>query len=141
MDLEQEAVIEAWKRWLKWDPTRNDNFQGYAYLAVSNAVRMSIRRKNWTWNTAVLGESHFEGKGGLDPFMQVAENPETLLQDLEEQEDLQENILSLPEVEREAIAEFLQSGVDLSTNALAMLRERYGVPMLGLTIQLGLFAN
>lgn len=139
-DFEQEAVIEAWKRWGKWDPARNDNFQGYAYLAVANAVKMSCRRKNWTWNTAVLGESHFEGKGGLDPFMKVSENPETQLQDAEEMEDLQENILSLPEMERAAVAEYLKGdGGEISTNALAMLRELYGVSMGGLSIQMGLF--
>ena len=47
-DLEQEAHIALWRRAQAYDQAKNDNFRGYAYLAVHGAVLMVCRRRHWT---------------------------------------------------------------------------------------------
>lgn len=44
-DLQQIARLETWFRAQEWDPKKNNNFRGYAYLWVLNAVRMAVRRR------------------------------------------------------------------------------------------------
>lgn len=47
-DLQQIARLETWMRAQEWDPKRNTNFRGYAYLWVLNSVRMAVRRRSYT---------------------------------------------------------------------------------------------
>lgn len=47
-DLQQIARLETWERAREWDPKKNDNFRGYAYLWVLNAVRMATRRRAYS---------------------------------------------------------------------------------------------
>ena len=51
-DLAQEAAIELWKRCQSYDPAKNNEFRGYAYLAVRGAVLMSVRRRAFAEATA-----------------------------------------------------------------------------------------
>lgn len=53
-DLEQEALIETWKRAERFDGDneRGTPFRAYAYMAVRGAVLMSIRRRAWKEGTA-----------------------------------------------------------------------------------------
>lgn len=51
-DLQQVAAIEHWKRTGSYDETRNNSYQGYAYLAVRGAVLMACRRRHWVAATS-----------------------------------------------------------------------------------------
>lgn len=46
-NLEQEAPIAPWRSSEKYDPSRNDNFRAFAYLAVKAAVLMACRRRHY----------------------------------------------------------------------------------------------
>ena len=46
-DLEQEAAIALWEQVQRYDPSKNNNVRGFAYLAVRGAVLMSVRRKHY----------------------------------------------------------------------------------------------
>lgn len=50
-DLEQEAALELWRQISRYDPAKNDNVRGYAYLAVRGACLMTARRKWYTEST------------------------------------------------------------------------------------------
>lgn len=50
-DLQQECRLEMWKQTGRYDPERNDNFQGFAYLAVRGAALMAVRRRHWAFAT------------------------------------------------------------------------------------------
>lgn len=50
-DLEQAARIEHWRRVQSYDPARNNEYRGYAYLAIRGAVLMSCRRKEYRERT------------------------------------------------------------------------------------------
>lgn len=47
-DLEQECLLEMWKRTETYDVRLNGNFRGYAYLAVRGAALMKCRRRHYT---------------------------------------------------------------------------------------------
>jgi len=51
-DLVQEGLIEMWRRAQIYDPTVNDSFQAYAYMAVRGAMLMKCRRRHWLDATA-----------------------------------------------------------------------------------------
>lgn len=53
-DLNQEALIELWKRAQLYIPEneRGTPFKAYAYMYVRGAVLMSIRRRSWKDSTA-----------------------------------------------------------------------------------------
>lgn len=50
-DLKQVARIEASKRIPQYDPATGVPLQGFLYLYVLNACRMSVRRREWTNST------------------------------------------------------------------------------------------
>lgn len=70
-DLGQEGLIALWRYAQSYNPAKNDNFRGYAYLGIRGAMLMKCRRKEWT---AANGEE-------LEPQMVCAgPNPEAGLQ-------------------------------------------------------------
>lgn len=67
-DLKQEALLGLWKALARYDPVKNDNVRGYAYLAVRGAVLMKCRRKYYT---AEMGEELPEDELSLNPAPDV----------------------------------------------------------------------
>jgi RNA polymerase sigma factor (sigma-70 family) len=51
-DLTQVATIAAWKALGKFDGRNGTPLHGFLYSYVVNAMRMSVRRRNWTEATA-----------------------------------------------------------------------------------------
>ena len=76
-DLEQEALIEHWKRAQLYDQQniRGTPYQAYAYLAVRGAVLMACRRRAWKEATAEqISEAELDG--ALQPDAQLMANQE-----------------------------------------------------------------
>lgn len=46
-DMLQIAYLEMHRQIGKWDPAKNNNFQGFAYQAVLGSMRMATRRRHW----------------------------------------------------------------------------------------------
>ncbi len=46
-DLEQTALIAHWHCVERYDPSRNDNYRGFAYSTIRGAVLMSCRRRHY----------------------------------------------------------------------------------------------
>jgi DNA-directed RNA polymerase specialized sigma24 family protein len=51
-DLTQVATIAAWKAFSKFDAGNGTPLHGFLFPYVVNAMRMSVRRRNWTEATA-----------------------------------------------------------------------------------------
>ena len=79
-DLQQEAVIEHWKRVESYDPALNDNYRAYAYPWVLNAVRMATRRKAYR-------EATHEELNGY-PYVDPAPQPDAVLLAREERRNV-----------------------------------------------------
>jgi DNA-directed RNA polymerase specialized sigma24 family protein len=76
-DLEQEALIEHWKRTLEYEPERFPGvpYKGYAHIYVRAAVLMRCRRKYYT--EATRDELHSEMVYGGPPIdQQISEQRE-----------------------------------------------------------------
>lgn len=72
-DLAQEAAIELWKRCQAYDPMKNNEFRGYAYLAVRGAVLMSVRRRAFVEATADELDPATPAAAGHSPAVQYQE--------------------------------------------------------------------
>jgi len=73
-DLEQVARIELWRRAQIYDPVKNDNFRGYAYLPVRGACLMSVRRRAFLHATGEqLDENLVDGQALPDQMIQQRE--------------------------------------------------------------------
>lgn len=69
-DLEQECLLELWKRTETYDKSKNGNFRGYAYVWVRGAALMTCRRRHYI---AATGE---EIEDGIDSRPNVHEQLE-----------------------------------------------------------------
>jgi RNA polymerase sigma factor (sigma-70 family) len=114
-DLQQIALLKTWQKWQTWDPAKNDKFQGYAYLAVSGQVKMSLRRQSWFEHSNMIGETHFES--GLGEMMKTFDTPESQLVEretaTETKELLRTALESLPPIERFIIRALFFEGLTL----------------------------
>jgi RNA polymerase sigma factor (sigma-70 family) len=77
-DLEQAARIELWRQTEKYDPSKNDSFQGFAHLAIHGAVLMQCRRRKYR-------EATHEPLDGR-PYIHHHPRPDQLLFLMEEQQ-------------------------------------------------------